>query len=203
MKLLIDSNMAKTPGSCHECPLGFGGWCAYTPAEIDENCPHEGRPWWCPMHTVRETNLSEITKQLLDVISLSRKNGLECVHIGDELTEKLLAAIINPERSARNRVIPLDELKAIGELYGEDHGLPMPVWLEERHPGRGSDGLSFGQPWYDVDICKQEEDNIDDMRMEWLGSDLDGVYDCAGYGVSWRCWEKKPTKEEREETGWM
>ena len=50
MRLIIDSNMAKLPGSCHECPLGYGGFCDYAPAEEDGICPDEGRPEWCPMH---------------------------------------------------------------------------------------------------------------------------------------------------------
>lgn len=54
MKLIIDSNMAKMPGSCHECPLGFGGFCDWAPAETEGVCPDEGRPEWCPIHEARE-----------------------------------------------------------------------------------------------------------------------------------------------------
>lgn len=50
MRLIIDSDMAKMPGNCHECPLGFGGFCDWAPAETDGLCPDEDRPEWCPIH---------------------------------------------------------------------------------------------------------------------------------------------------------
>lgn len=50
MRLVVESNMAKMPGNCHECPLGFGGFCDWAPAETEGICPDEGRPEWCPMH---------------------------------------------------------------------------------------------------------------------------------------------------------
>lgn len=54
MKLTIESNMAKMPRSCHECPLGFGGFCDWAPAEEDGLCPDEGMPEWCPMHEAQD-----------------------------------------------------------------------------------------------------------------------------------------------------
>lgn len=54
MKLIIDSDMAKMPGNCHECPLGFGGFCDWASAETEGICPDEGRPEWCPIHEARE-----------------------------------------------------------------------------------------------------------------------------------------------------
>ena len=54
MRLIIDSNMAKMPHNCHECYLGYGGWCAVMPAEIDEPCPDTDRPEWCPLSEYKE-----------------------------------------------------------------------------------------------------------------------------------------------------
>jgi len=53
-KLLIDSDMAKMLRNCHECMLGYGGFCAATPSEVDERCPDEDRPDWCPMTELPE-----------------------------------------------------------------------------------------------------------------------------------------------------
>ena len=49
MKLLIDSDMAKMPRNCHECPLGMGSICFWMPSDVDEDRPQEGKPDWCPL----------------------------------------------------------------------------------------------------------------------------------------------------------
>lgn len=49
MKLIIDSDMAKMPRNCHECPLGMGSMCFWMPSDVDEDRPQEGRPEWCPL----------------------------------------------------------------------------------------------------------------------------------------------------------
>ena len=67
MRLLIDSNMAKMPHNCHECPLGYGGWCAWMPAEIDERCPDKDRPEWCPLSEYNEPTKFEIKSAVSNI----------------------------------------------------------------------------------------------------------------------------------------
>ena len=54
MRLLIDSDMARMPRNCHECPLGMGTICFWMPADVDEDRPQEGRPGWCPLREYKE-----------------------------------------------------------------------------------------------------------------------------------------------------
>ena len=54
MRLMIDSDMAKMPSSCHECLLCVGGFCHWAPAETDGTCPWDGRPNWCPIINAEE-----------------------------------------------------------------------------------------------------------------------------------------------------
>lgn len=49
MKLMIDSDMAKMPRNCHECPLGMGSICFWMPSDVDKDRPNEDRPDWCPL----------------------------------------------------------------------------------------------------------------------------------------------------------
>jgi len=58
----------KLPINCHMCVAGFGGFCHVSPPETDGECPHKGKPKWCPMISVPEPH-----GRLIDADALFRK----------------------------------------------------------------------------------------------------------------------------------
>ena len=59
-RLLVDSDSAKMPNSCHECAVCYGGFCFWIPSEYDGPCPDSGRPEWCPLSKYNEPTKFEI-----------------------------------------------------------------------------------------------------------------------------------------------
>lgn len=55
------------PENCHVCGLCFGGLCYAIPPEVDEMCPDEDRPDWCPLRPLPEKH-----GRLVDVDAMER-----------------------------------------------------------------------------------------------------------------------------------
>lgn len=68
MKLLIDSDGAKLPKSCHECFACYGGMCFIIPSDRDEaRMPEHGKPDWCPIREYTEPTKFQIKTTLSNV----------------------------------------------------------------------------------------------------------------------------------------
>lgn len=67
MRLLINSDMAKMPRNCHECPLGMGTMCHWMPSDVDEDRPAEGRPTWCPLSEYNEPTKMQIKTTISNI----------------------------------------------------------------------------------------------------------------------------------------
>ena len=60
-RLIIDSDGAKLPCSCHECFACYGGMCFVIPSDRDEPMmPESGKPDWCPISESKEPTKFEI-----------------------------------------------------------------------------------------------------------------------------------------------
>lgn len=60
MRLMIDSDMAKMPSSCYECPLCIRGFCYWAPDETDGTCSYDIRPNWCPIINAEEHDIISV-----------------------------------------------------------------------------------------------------------------------------------------------
>ena len=90
MRLLIDSDMAKMPNNCHECPLGFGSICFWMPSDIDEDRPQDDRPKWCPLSEFNEPTKFEIKHAISNTDIPSGMNELDYL----ELMSNIYAALM-------------------------------------------------------------------------------------------------------------
>lgn len=77
------------------------------------------------------------------------------------------------------------------ELYGFDGAV-----LVEYNPAR----VTLPDAWMFVDYIDDRHDRPI-ARFYRRHGEMES-YSLNGYGVTWRCWDKMPTKEEKEETPW-
>ena len=89
MRLIIDSDMARMPNNCHECPLGYGGWCFWMPADIDERCPDSDRPSWCPLSVDNEPSKFEIKHAISNTDIPKGMNELDYLELMSKIYEAL------------------------------------------------------------------------------------------------------------------
>lgn len=89
-----------------------------------------------------------------------------------------------------NRVLTLEEVL---EIASSDYNTPEKesvLWLE----GRGEEGGYATIPNIFAEDGK--------IVVEFSGIGFDVALITEGYGKHWRCWRRKPTKNERENTPW-
>ena len=96
MRLLINSDMAKMPRNCHECPLGMGSMCFWMPSDVDEDRPQDGKPDWCPLSEYDEPTKFQI------------KTTISNVDIPKDIDEEQFMAVLSQQYAA------------LAKLYGDD-----------------------------------------------------------------------------------
>ena len=89
MRLLIDSDMARMPRNCHECPLGMGTICFWMPSDVDEDRPQEDRPEWCPLSEYKEPTKFEIKHAISNTDSPKGMDELDYLVLMSSIYEAL------------------------------------------------------------------------------------------------------------------
>ena len=97
------------------------------------------------------------------------------------------ARLLNMERvEPKNRVLTLEELKA----YCEGGADAAPLWYDSKN-------YSDGNRWMVIDLPKHAFGSAATVNCF-----VNGHFFEPTYGKEWRCWLRKPTKEEMEGTPW-
>lgn len=106
----------------------------------------------------------------------------------DALMEDALAYIEQLESRAepKNRVLTLEELKA----YCTEGADAAPLWYEDKDNGDVS-------RWMVIDLPKHAFGSAATVNCF-----VNGHFFEPTYGEEWRCWLRKPTKEEMEGKPW-
>jgi len=110
--------------------------------------------------------------------------GTECPYYEQGCTESLKNDILELLKEQEAKVLTLDQLK---------EALDTVVWLEKPMSENLADGYSLtyrykhGYMFFDSPFG----DNPSQDRLEY-----------SEYGKSWRCWNKRPTDEQRQAVKW-
>lgn len=86
----------------------------------------------------------------------------------------------------KNRVLTLEELKA----YCTEGADAAPLWYEDKDNGDVS-------RWMVIDLPELAFGSTATVKRL-----LNSQFFEPAYGENWRCWLRKPTEEEMEETPW-
>lgn len=108
--------------------------------------------------------------------------GVSC---RDELLDDIYELLETREESQEPHVLPLEELKSIGETW--DKNTPPYLWVE----------ILDAPEWYTDDMIWVPYSFIRDTIK--IGSE---EYNKDNYMKRWRCWNKKPTDDQRKNTPW-
>lgn len=95
------------------------------------------------------------------------------------------------------RVMTLEEMKSLSTANDDalfDRNTTF-VWLEE------ADGwIYITRPSYSFNPEWGDED--DSFYVYYMGTDVGDRLESCNYGKTWRCWNTRPTDEQREATPW-
>jgi hypothetical protein len=116
----------------------------------------------------------------------------------DEIIERLQAAAMR-RAEPKNRVLTLEEAR---NAEVDTFGTAM-HWLELKIRPYRCEGEEIKCAVLSVSIFFEDEseDGVQDVMYSCTG-EPDAWLHQRDYGRSWRCWLRKPTKEEMEETPW-
>lgn len=103
----------------------------------------------------------------------------------DEIIERL-QAVSSRRVEPKNRVLTLEELKA----YCEGGADATPLWYEQKNH-------SDINRWMVIDLPELAFGNTATVKRL-----VNSQFYEPTYGEEWRCWLRKPTKEEMEGTPW-
>ena len=116
-----------------------------------------------------------------------------CPYYGDESCSTMLmldvfACIEQLENRAepKNRVLTLEEVEAYCEEGGAD---ATPLWYDEKDRNVSH--------WMVIDLPELAFGSMATVKRL-----IDKQFFVPTYGEKWRCWLRKPTKEEMEGTPW-
>lgn len=100
--------------------------------------------------------------------------------------EKRLQAVSSRRAEPKNRVLTMEELKA----YCEGGADAAPLWYDSKD-------YSDVNRWMVIDLPKHAFGSAATVNCF-----VNGHFFEPTYGEEWRCWLRKPTKEEMEGTPW-
>lgn len=123
-------------------------------------------------------------------------------------TARLMRDALALLREQEPRVMTLEEIALVSKGKFENRH----VWLEIR-PGyyQGSLDKSYGGKPYAAVICGYRDIKFRDGKEFFCRIEVRGGYEAwfnvfndygTGYGVKWRCWTARPTKEQIEAVKW-
>ena len=107
---------------------------------------------------------------------------------GDTANDKIierLQAVSSRRAEPKNRVLTLEELKA----YCEGGADATPLWYDEKERNVSR--------WMVIDLPELAFGSTATVKRL-----LNSQFFELAYGENWRCWLRKPTKEEMEGTPW-
>lgn len=117
-----------------------------------------------------------------------RNEGCECDSPTRETAEEAYKAAMK-RRQEPNRVLTLDELLEIAcDDYNTEQETVMYLEYREDYEGYA--------------IVTDLETDGSKILLEFSGIGGGGKQNEKDYGSLWRCWRRKPTKNERENTPW-
>lgn len=157
-----------------------------------DTCPTSEHPEVCK-HSENKYEVSELVKILRCCSNIgyvceecpANLDGEDCdgrfvkLQAADML-EKLAA-----EKEPKNRVLTLEELKA----YCEGGADAAPLWYDEKERNVSR--------WMVIDLPELAFGSTATVKRL-----LNSQFFEPAYGENWRCWLRKPTEEEMEETPW-